>query len=251
MQDKIYMRRCVELAKKAVGKTYPNPMVGAVIVHNGKIIGEGYHQKAGMPHAEINAIDSVQDKTLLKDSTIYVSLEPCAHFGKTPPCALKLKEIGFRKVVIGTLDSHEKVNGKGKKILEDSGMAVVSGVLENECRELNKRFFTFHQNKRPYIILKWAESEDGFLDKDFKKEYLEIVANIHSEEYYVKMVIAWFFATALTKQWDYAVIYLENNKLDVWVHNKTIQKARESLRILEDKKGYLKRLKRKKEGELI
>ena len=162
------MRRCIELAQKAVGKTYPNPMVGAVIVHNGEIIGEGYHQKAGNPHAEINAIDSIQDKTLLKESTIYVSLEPCAHFGKTPPCALKLKEIGFQKVVIGTLDSHEKVDGKGKKILEESGIAVVSGVLENECRELNKRFFTFHQKKRPYIILKWAESEDGFLDKDFK-----------------------------------------------------------------------------------
>ncbi len=168
MQDEFYIKRCIELAQKAIGKTYPNPLVGSIIVHNGEIIGEGYHHKAGEPHAEINAINSVKDKSLILESTIYVSLEPCAHFGKTPPCALKIKELGFKKVVIGAMDSHDKVNGKGKKIIQDAGIEVVSGVLENECIELNKRFFTYHEKKRPYIILKWAESGDGFLDKDFK-----------------------------------------------------------------------------------
>ncbi|WP_426276170.1 bifunctional diaminohydroxyphosphoribosylaminopyrimidine deaminase/5-amino-6-(5-phosphoribosylamino)uracil reductase RibD [Chryseobacterium sp. S-02] len=168
MQDEFYIRRCIELAQKAIGNTYPNPLVGSVIVHNEKIIGEGYHHKAGEPHAEINAINSVKDKSLIPESTIYVSLEPCAHYGKTPPCALKIKELGFKKVVIGAMDSHDKVNGKGKKIIQDAGIEVVSGILENECFELNKRFFTYHEKKRPYIILKWAESGDGFMDKDFK-----------------------------------------------------------------------------------
>ncbi|WP_326982258.1 bifunctional diaminohydroxyphosphoribosylaminopyrimidine deaminase/5-amino-6-(5-phosphoribosylamino)uracil reductase RibD [Chryseobacterium sp. MYb264] len=168
MQDEFYIKRCIELAQKAIGKTYPNPLVGSVIVHNNEIIGEGYHQKAGENHAEINAINSVKDKSLIPESTIYVSLEPCAHFGKTPPCALKIKELGFKKVVIGAMDSHDKVNGKGKKIIQDAGIEAVSGVLEKECIELNKRFFTYHEKKRPYIILKWAESGDGFLDKDFK-----------------------------------------------------------------------------------
>ncbi|QOW09022.1 bifunctional diaminohydroxyphosphoribosylaminopyrimidine deaminase/5-amino-6-(5-phosphoribosylamino)uracil reductase RibD [Kaistella flava (ex Peng et al. 2021)] len=168
MNHEIYMQRCIDLAKKALGKTYPNPLVGCVIVHNDEIIGEGFHEKAGQPHAEINAINSVKNPELLKESTIYVSLEPCAHFGKTPPCANKIVEISFRKVVIGTLDSHDKVNGKGKQIIEDAGIEVISGVLEKECQELNKRFFTFHQKHRPFIILKWAESGDGFLDKDFK-----------------------------------------------------------------------------------
>ncbi|REC48564.1 bifunctional diaminohydroxyphosphoribosylaminopyrimidine deaminase/5-amino-6-(5-phosphoribosylamino)uracil reductase RibD [Chryseobacterium pennipullorum] len=166
--DEFYIKRCIELAQKALGRTYPNPMVGSVIVHNGKIIGEGYHHKAGESHAEINAINSVENKKLIPESTIYVSLEPCAHYGKTPPCALKIKELGFKKVVIGAMDSHDKVNGKGKKIIQDAGIEVVSGVLETECIELNKRFFTYHEKKRPYIILKWAESGDGFLDKDFK-----------------------------------------------------------------------------------
>ncbi len=166
--DQKYMHRCIQLAKKAIGNTYPNPMVGAVIVHNGNIIGEGYHKKAGEPHAEINAINSVKEKNQLPESTIYVSLEPCSHYGKTPPCALKLKEIGFKKVVIGAMDPHEKVNGKGKKILEDAGIEVVSGILENECNELNKRFLTFHKKQRPYIILKWAQSADGFLDQNFQ-----------------------------------------------------------------------------------
>ncbi|WP_100076707.1 bifunctional diaminohydroxyphosphoribosylaminopyrimidine deaminase/5-amino-6-(5-phosphoribosylamino)uracil reductase RibD [Chryseobacterium camelliae] len=166
--DEQYIQRCIELARKALGNTYPNPLVGSVIVHNGRIIGEGYHHKAGENHAEINAINSVADKTLIPESTIYVSLEPCAHYGKTPPCALKIKELGFRKVVIGAMDSHDKVNGKGKKIIQDAGIEVVSEILEQECIELNKRFFTYHEKKRPYIILKWAESGDGFLDQDFK-----------------------------------------------------------------------------------
>lgn len=168
MQDEFYIRRCIELAQKAIGNTYPNPLVGSVIVHNGKIIGEGYHHKAGENHAEINAINSVEDKTLIPESTIYVSLEPCAHYGKTPPCAFKIVELGFKKVVIGAMDSHDKVNGKGKKIIQNAGIEVVSGILEKECIELNKRFFTYHEKKRPFIILKWAESGDRFVDKDFK-----------------------------------------------------------------------------------
>jgi diaminohydroxyphosphoribosylaminopyrimidine deaminase/5-amino-6-(5-phosphoribosylamino)uracil reductase len=189
MTDKIFIKRCIELAKKAEGKTYPNPLVGSVIVHNGKIIGEGYHEKAGENHAEINALNSVENIHLLKASTIYVTLEPCSHFGKTPPCANKIVEIGFKKVVIGTLDSHEKVNGKGKEILENAGIEVVSGVLEEECKDLNKRFFTFHQKKRPFIILKWAESADGFLDKDFKPTQIgnsltkQFVHTLRSEEH--------------------------------------------------------------------
>ncbi len=168
MKDEFYIKRCIELAGKALGKTYPNPLVGSVIVYNHQIIGEGYHHKAGENHAEINAINSVHDKSLISESTIYVSLEPCAHYGKTPPCALKIKELGFKKVVIGAMDSHDKVNGKGKKIIQDAGIEVVSGVLEKECVQLNKRFFTFHEKKRPYIIVKWAQSGDGFMDKDCK-----------------------------------------------------------------------------------
>ncbi|WP_304344368.1 bifunctional diaminohydroxyphosphoribosylaminopyrimidine deaminase/5-amino-6-(5-phosphoribosylamino)uracil reductase RibD [Chryseobacterium koreense] len=187
--DEFYMQRCIELARKALGNTYPNPLVGSVIVHNGKIIGEGYHQKAGQNHAEINAINSVKNPELLKDSTIYVSLEPCSHFGKTPPCANKIVEIGFKKVVIGTLDPHEKINGNGKKIIENAGIEVVSGVLEKECVELNKRFITFHQKKRPYILLKWAQSADGFMDKDFKPYQIgnplskQLVHQLRSEEH--------------------------------------------------------------------
>ena len=168
MNHEIYMQRCIDLARIASGHTYPNPLVGSVIVHKGKIIGEGFHEKAGLPHAEINAINAVKNPELIKESTIYVSLEPCSHFGKTPPCAGKIVELGFRKVVIGTLDSHEKVNGKGKQIIEEAGIEVMSGVLEKECRELNKRFFTFHQKQRPYVILKWAQSGDGFLDQNFE-----------------------------------------------------------------------------------
>ncbi|HFK5570378.1 TPA: bifunctional diaminohydroxyphosphoribosylaminopyrimidine deaminase/5-amino-6-(5-phosphoribosylamino)uracil reductase RibD [Elizabethkingia meningoseptica] len=167
-QHHLYMQRALQLAGKALGNTYPNPLVGSVIVSDGKIIGEGWHHKAGEPHAEVNAINSVEDKELLKNSTIYVTLEPCAHYGKTPPCAVKIVEMGIPKVVIGSMDPHDKVNGKGKAILEEAGIEVITGVLEEECKTLNKRFFTYHKKQRPFIILKWAESTDGFMDKDFK-----------------------------------------------------------------------------------
>ncbi len=157
------MRRCLELAKNGFGTTYPNPMVGSVIVCNGKIIGEGWHKKSGEPHAEVNAVNAVKDKSLLKSSTIYVSLEPCSHFGKTPPCCDLIIENKIPNVVVGTVDSNVKVAGNGIKKLIEAGAKVTVGVLENECKELNKRFFTFHEKKRPYVILKWAETLDGFI----------------------------------------------------------------------------------------
>jgi len=159
-----YMQRCIELAKNGIGYTSPNPMVGSVIVNNNKIIGEGYHRKYGEAHAEVNAIQSVFNKELLKESTIYVNLEPCAHFGKTPPCANLITSMGIPNVVIGTIDTAAHVSGKGIEILKNAGCDVITGVLEKESRELNKRFFTFHEKKRPYIILKWAETSDGFID---------------------------------------------------------------------------------------
>ncbi|VXC23491.1 Diaminohydroxyphosphoribosylaminopyrimidine deaminase / 5-amino-6-(5-phosphoribosylamino)uracil reductase [Flavobacterium sp. 9AF] len=161
-----YMKRCIQLAKNGLGTTYPNPMVGSVIVHDNKIIGEGWHKKAGEPHAEVNAIHSVKDKTLLSKATIYVSLEPCSHFGKTPPCSDLIVSHKIPNVVIGTIDPFAKVAGNGIKKLRENNCHVTLGILEKECNELNKRFFTFHQKKRPYIILKWAASKDGFLAPD-------------------------------------------------------------------------------------
>lgn len=158
-----YIKRCIELAQNGLGTTYPNPMVGSVIVYEDKIIGEGWHKKAGEPHAEVNAVKSVKDKSLLKKATIYVSLEPCSHFGKTPPCCDLIIANEIPNVVVGTVDPNEKVAGRGILKLIEAGANVTVGVLEEECNELNKRFFTFHQKKRPYIILKWAESQDGFL----------------------------------------------------------------------------------------
>ena len=162
------MSRCIELAKLGAGNVSTNPMVGAVVVHDGKIIGEGYHRKCGEAHAEVNAINSVKNQELLKESEIYVSLEPCAHFGKTPPCADLIIEKKIKKVYVGCLDPFSKVDGKGIQKLRAAGVEVVVGLLEKECQELNRRFFTSVNLKRPYVILKWAQSIDGYIDKDCK-----------------------------------------------------------------------------------
>ncbi|AWG27203.1 bifunctional diaminohydroxyphosphoribosylaminopyrimidine deaminase/5-amino-6-(5-phosphoribosylamino)uracil reductase RibD [Flavobacterium kingsejongi] len=158
-----YLDRCIALAKNGLGTTYPNPLVGSVIVYNDTIIGEGWHRKAGEPHAEVNAINSVKDKKLLSKSTIYVSLEPCSHFGKTPPCCDLIIQHHIPNVVIGTIDPFAQVSGNGIKKLIASGRNVTVGILEDAANALNKRFFTFHEQQRPYIILKWAESQDGFI----------------------------------------------------------------------------------------
>ncbi len=162
--DEKYMRRCLELAAMGRNHVSPNPMVGAVVVHDGMIIGEGYHYKYGGPHAEVNAIKAVTNKELLTQATVYVSLEPCSHFGKTPPCANLLASFPVKRVVVGATDSNAKVAGKGIDILRKAGIEVTVGVLEEQCRDLNRSFFTMHEKRRPYIILKWAQSLDGFLD---------------------------------------------------------------------------------------
>ncbi|WP_455593133.1 bifunctional diaminohydroxyphosphoribosylaminopyrimidine deaminase/5-amino-6-(5-phosphoribosylamino)uracil reductase RibD [Bacteroides sp.] len=164
MEEEKYIRRCIELAKNGLGNVSPNPLVGAVIVCDGKIIGEGYHVRCGQAHAEVNAIRSVKDESLLKRSTIYVSLEPCSHYGKTPPCADLIIEKQIPRIVIGCRDPFSKVAGRGIQKLRDAGREVVVGVLEQECRELIERFVTFNTLKRPYVLLKWAESADGYID---------------------------------------------------------------------------------------
>ena len=160
-----YMSRCLQLAQYGNGYVAPNPMVGAVLVCDDKIIGEGYHHHFGEEHAEPNAIHSVKDPELLKQATLYVSLEPCSYYGKTPPCADLIVSNHIPRVVIGTLDPNPKVSGRGVEILRKAGIEVTVGILEDECRELNKRFFIFQEQKRPYILLKWAQTQDGFIDR--------------------------------------------------------------------------------------
>lgn len=163
-QDEQYMRRCLQLAEHGRGFTSPNPMVGSVIVHNNKIIGEGRHRKYGQAHAEVNAVNSVKDKSLLKSSTLYVSLEPCAHVGKTPACSRMIIDKQIPNVIVGCRDSYKEVDGKGIAQMRQAGIDVEVGLMEKESRELNARFFTFHEKKRPYIILKWAQTTDGYID---------------------------------------------------------------------------------------
>lgn len=161
------MRRAIQLARQGSADTSPNPMVGAVIVGpDGTVVGEGWHRRCGEGHAEVNAVAQVADRSVLKDSTIYVTLEPCAHYGKTPPCAVMLAECGIRKVVIGMTDPHDVVSGRGTEILRRAGAEVVTGVLEQECRAINPRFVRAHTSPFPYVTLKWAQSADGWLDAD-------------------------------------------------------------------------------------
>lgn len=160
----LYMDKAIELAQKGLGKVKSNPLVGAVVVYNNTIIGQGYHECFGGAHAEINAINSVADKSLLPYSTLYVTLEPCAHHGKTPPCASRIVQEKIPQVVIGQLDPNPKVNGKGIAYLREHGVNVTSGIQEAACRWMNRRFNTFFEKERPYIILKWAQSADGFMD---------------------------------------------------------------------------------------
>ena len=165
-----YIKRCIQIAKNGLGTTRPNPMVGSVIVHNTQIIGEGFTSAYGGNHAEVNAINSVKNKALLKEATIYVTLEPCSHFGKTPPCSDLIIKHQIPNVVIGCIDDNMQVAGKGIKKLKQAGCNVIVGVLEKECKDHHKRFFTFHNKKRPYIILKWAETVDGFIAPETKNE---------------------------------------------------------------------------------
>lgn len=185
--DEQYMSRCLQLANMGAGNVAPNPMVGAVLVYEDKIIGEGYHQKYGEVHAEVNCIDSVSEKnrSLIEKSTIYVSLEPCSHYGKTPPCADLIIRNNIKKVIIGIQDINKEVAGAGIKKLQDANVEVTTGVLENECRDLNKRFFTFHQKQRPYIILKWAQTVNGKIGSKNSERILI------SNEYTNRLVHKW------------------------------------------------------------
>jgi diaminohydroxyphosphoribosylaminopyrimidine deaminase/5-amino-6-(5-phosphoribosylamino)uracil reductase len=191
--DELYMQRCLELAQHGAGHVSPNPLVGAVIVHNNRIIGEGWHKCYGKAHAEVNAIHSVEDKSLLHESTVYVNLEPCSHHGKTPPCADLLIMHQVKKVVVGIMDPFEQVAGNGIRKLKEAGIDVVVGVLQQQCEELNKRFITFHTKKRPYIILKWAQTQDGFIAPDAN--------SMPAEEFEQKRHITGLIVQKLVHKW--------------------------------------------------
>ncbi len=191
-----YMYRCLELARQGSGHVAPNPMVGAVLVHGNRIIGEGWHRQYGQAHAEVNCIESVHtdDQPLIAGSTLYVSLEPCAHFGKTPPCTDLIIRHKIPQVVIGCVDTNSEVSGKGIEKLREAGIAVVTGVLENECRELNKRFFTYHEKRRPFVILKWAETIDGFIAPRHQGDTNEVPSTerlLISNEFSNRLVHRW------------------------------------------------------------
>lgn len=234
-RDEFYMLRCLQLAANGLGTTYPNPLVGAVVVHNDRVIGEGWHQKSGEAHAEVKAIDSVKNPGLLKDSTLYVNLEPCSHFGKTPPCADLILEKEIRKVVIGSLDFNDRVCGRGIEKLTSAGCEVVVGVLEEKCKELNKRFFTFHLKKRPYVLLKWAESFDGYISPE-RFEALKLDDLENREPYWISNTYSRSFVHKLRAEEQSILVgartaLRDNPKLDVRTYS-----GKNPLRILIDRK---------------
>lgn len=188
--DEKYISRCIQLAKNGWQGSQPNPMVGAVIVHDDRIIGEGYHIKCGEGHAEVNACASVkpEHEHLLPESTIYVSLEPCSHYGKTPPCAELLIRKGFKRCVVGCQDPFAKVQGRGIQMLRDAGIEVTVGVLEEECKVLNFRFMTYHGKRRPFVTLKWAQSANGFIDGHISTPYTQIICHKRRAEHQAIMV---------------------------------------------------------------
>lgn len=237
------MHRCIDLARNGKGRVAPNPIVGSVIVHNDNIIGEGYHMKYGEPHAEVNAINSVHNKLLLPESTLYVSLEPCSHTGKTPPCSDLIIEHKIKKVVIGTIDPNSLVAGKGIEKLRKAGIDVVEGVLEQECYELNKRFFTFHKQKRPYIILKWAQSRDGFLDT-IRKAGTPIGPNWISNPVSQMLVHKWRSVEQAIMVGTNTIIY-DNPRL-----NTRLWPGPSPLRVIVDRNGRIKKEARVFDGSV-
>lgn len=185
--DEYFMQLCIDLAKKGQGYVAPNPMVGSVIVHDNEVIGQGYHERYGEAHAEVNAVNSVCDEDLLSESTIYVSLEPCAHYGRTPPCCDLIVAKKFRRVVVGTADPFAKVNGAGIQRIKDAGIDITVGVLEQKCRELNKAFFTAHTLKRPYVTLKWAQTKNGKIDAGFTNQKVTWISAPETQQFTHKL----------------------------------------------------------------
>lgn len=212
-----YMYRCLELAKLGFGETAPNPMVGSIVVNHQKIIGEGYHHKFGEAHAEVNAINAVKDKSLLSESTLYVNLEPCSHFGKTPPCSDLIIQHKIPRVVIANVDPNRLVKGKGIEKLKNAGIEVTTDILKAEGEELNKRFFMFHRKSRPYIILKWAQTEDGFLDIERTPGKPQSPTWITSEE--ARMLVHKWRSEEQSIMVGTNTAFLDNPKLNVrdWV----------------------------------
>lgn len=229
------MQRCLELALLGKGAVSPNPLVGCVIVHQDTIIGEGWHQRYGEAHAEVNAIASVADKALLKEATVYVNLEPCSHFGKTPPCADLLINHQVKQVVVGMIDPFEAVSGRGLRKLQEAGIQVTTGVLEDECKELNKRFITFTTQQRPYVILKWAQTNDAKMAPD--------ASQLTSEMYAQKRHITGPLVQAMVHKWrgeeDAILVGSRTVVTDNPMLNTRVYPGKNPLRITIDKSGNL------------
>ncbi len=230
--DEKYMHRCLQLAANGCGFVSPNPMVGAVIVHNDQIIGEGFHRQYGGPHAEVNAVESVSDKNLLPESKIYVSLEPCSHYGKTPPCAELIVKHGFKRVVVGTQDPNPSVSGRGIKLIRDAGIDVTVGVLEDEVRQQNKTFLVSQILNRAYVVLKWAQSADGYIDYTRELGDMQLPARFSNE-------ISSMSVHRLRAELDAIMVGTNTARLDNPRLNTRLWYGHNPVRIVIDKKGVM------------